>query len=202
MAAIEIMKTGVHIASSGISVAYSKSDLELMAAAYSPKRQRAVMTLGHPVDDKPDLGTIDKLTVVGNKLYAHIDQMAEYAINWVREGRYKHVSASFFNPVSPSNPVPGAWYLKHVGMLGAAAPAVKGLTPMAFSEGHDHLSFSEFASGGDLSKFFSSGRAMFVLPAGFTADPAAMIRARRIMEFAEVSGLGIVEAAVLLEGRG
>ena len=55
----------------------------------------------------------------------------------VRAGRFKKVSASFYTPDSPHNPVPGVYYLRHVGFLGAQPPAVKGLAPVPvnFAEG-------------------------------------------------------------------
>jgi len=49
-------------------------------------------------------------------------------------GRYKKFSSSFYAPDSPSNPVPGVWYLRHIGTLGAVPPAVKGLRQYSFSE--------------------------------------------------------------------
>ncbi|MFV2030789.1 2-oxoacid:acceptor oxidoreductase, partial [Neisseria sp. S1] len=63
----------------------------------------------------------------------------------VKAGRYKKVSASFYPPGSPSNPVPGKWYVRHVGFLGAHPPAVKGLAPINFADGEQFVEFSEAA---------------------------------------------------------
>ena len=52
----------------------------------------------------------------------------------VNDGRFPKISSSFWPPNHPSNPKPGVWYLRHVGFLGAAAPAVKGLKPASFSD--------------------------------------------------------------------
>ncbi len=53
-------------------------------------------------------------------------------------GRYKKVSASFYQPDSPNNPVPtGVFYLRHVGFLGAQPPAIKGLKDIAFNENEE-----------------------------------------------------------------
>lgn len=62
------------------------------------------------------------------------DTVSEFA-DVVKEGRYKRVSISLFLPKSSSNPKPGKFYLKHVGFLGAAAPAVPGLKPVKFHGG-------------------------------------------------------------------
>ena len=48
----------------------------------------------------------------------------------VQAGRFKKLSASFWPPTHPENPVPGVWSLRHVGFLGAAVPAVLGLAPV------------------------------------------------------------------------
>ena len=47
------------------------------------------------------------------------------------------VSASFYAPESKINPEPGQWSLRHVAMLGAQPPAVKGLKGFAYSEESD-----------------------------------------------------------------
>lgn len=52
-------------------------------------------------------------------------------------GRYKKVSASFYRPDAPCNPKPGAYYLRHVGFLGAQPPAVKSLKAIEFADGED-----------------------------------------------------------------
>jgi hypothetical protein len=63
----------------------------------------------------------------------------------VRSGRFKKISASFYPPDHPNHPVPDARepYLRHVGFLGAKAPAVKGLeTPqLADDEDLDTVTF-------------------------------------------------------------
>ena len=45
--------------------------------------------------------------------------------------------------------MPGKWYLRHVGFLGAAAPAVKGLKPVEFADDGGGVVFAdlEFAEG-------------------------------------------------------
>ena len=45
-------------------------------------------------------------------------------------------------PNSTNNPVPGVYYLRHVGFLGAQPPAVKGLKDVAFAEEDDIVEFS------------------------------------------------------------
>ena len=58
------------------------------------------------------------------------------------------MSISLFLPKSSANPKPGKLYLKHVGFLGAAAPAVPGLKPVKFmGGGGDSMTFSQERAG-------------------------------------------------------
>ena len=52
-------------------------------------------------------------------------------------GLYKKVSASFYSPDSKINPEPGKWSLRHVALLGAQPPAIKGLKGFAYEESPD-----------------------------------------------------------------
>ncbi|WP_275100142.1 peptidase [Sedimenticola hydrogenitrophicus] len=62
----------------------------------------------------------------------------------VDKGRFKKVSASFYPPTHPANPVPGVYYLRHVGFLGAQPPAVKGLKAVEFADEADGIVTIEF----------------------------------------------------------
>lgn len=143
----QIFKAGRHRAMSGAVLEFSEYDLQATAAAYSPVSKAAPLVLGHPEDDQPAYGEVRGLFVKDGGLYAQayaIDKLVEL----VRAGRYRHVSASFFSPFSGDNPTPGAYYLRHIGFLGAMPPAVKGMTPPQFAERTDSLCFCE---GGDAS---------------------------------------------------
>jgi hypothetical protein len=66
-------------------------------------------------------------------LVADPDQVEPAFAEMVRDGRFKRVSAELYPREHPGNPTPGRLHLKHIGFLGAAAPAVKGLKPVSFS---------------------------------------------------------------------
>ncbi|XVN20902.1 hypothetical protein QZH46_11175 [Pseudomonas corrugata] len=64
----------------------------------------------------------------------------------IAKGSYKKISASFYHPTAANNPVPGVYYLRHVGFLGAQPPAVKGLRPIELAEGEPGvIEFNESA---------------------------------------------------------
>lgn len=195
---IEIMRPGRYTALGGAVVEFSSEELRASAAAYSTKLIRAVLTIGHPDDNLPDLGTVIALRYVGDKLYAILRDVSDLARRLVREGSYKYISASFHPPRSPANPVPGAYYLRHVGLLGAATPAVKGLAPVTFSQsGSRCVCFSSRVS----TALFPDQAATdaFKVPRGFSVAPEALADYQATQELARATGLPFSEAAKHME---
>lgn len=132
---IHIFRPGRHTAMQGTTIDFGESDLIATANAYDPARHEAPLVIGHPAADAPAWGWVGSLTADAHGLFAAPRQLDASFAEMVRAGRFKKVSASFYTPDSPHNPVPGVWYLRHVGFLGAAPPAVKGLAPVNFAEG-------------------------------------------------------------------
>lgn len=129
-----IFRAGRHRTIDGRSVAFSEADLAAIAAAYDAAVHEAPLVIGHPKTDDPAMGWVSRLKCVGLRLEADFRQMDPAFAEAVEAGRYKHVSAAFYAPDSPRNPKPGGYYLRHVGVLGAVPPAVKGLGPLTFAE--------------------------------------------------------------------
>ncbi len=130
---IEIFRAGARTTGLGETLAFSETDLSLTAAAYAAERKPAPLVLGHPANDAPAMGETLRLAAKGANLYAFV-QPAPALTALVRAGSYKKISAAFYRPSEPGNPVPGVWYLRHIGFLGSATPAVKGMASLAFSE--------------------------------------------------------------------
>lgn len=130
---LHIFRQGCHVASSGATACFTEQDLATCATAYDPATWPAPLVLGHPQDNGPALGTVARLEATADGLYAEADPGPDLRA-LVAAGRYRFLSASFWRPGAPGNPVPGAYYLRHVGFLGAHPPAVKGLDPVAFAE--------------------------------------------------------------------
>ncbi len=133
MQPIEIMKPGSFTSASGEEASFSPDLLKEIAEAYDPEVSKAPLVLGHPETDSPAHGWVEKLSYENEVLSAHASEVDSELQDYVNAGKYKKVSASFFKPEHPANPKPGTWYLKHVGFLGAAAPAVPGLKPVSLS---------------------------------------------------------------------
>lgn len=138
----QIFRTGSFTAMKGQQITFSEGDLQKMAAVFDPQRQAAPLVLGHPENDQPEMGQAQKLLVKDGKLYA-LALVGAALETLVKARRYAKISAAFFEPFSANNPTPGAYYLKHVGFLGAMPPAVKGMEDPSFAARDDGVCFGE-----------------------------------------------------------
>ena len=123
----EIFKTGSHTSDKGVTNNYSLEDLNFIAKSYNPDEDEAPIVVGHPADNSPAYGWISSIEVTEDgKLVADApdDKIHPDFLTAVQEGRYKKRSIS----LTPDGK------LRHVGFLGGAAPAVKGLADIQFSQ--------------------------------------------------------------------
>jgi hypothetical protein len=130
--AFQCFAVGTHTDSRGLKGAFSAAEIDLTALVYDPVAHPAPLVLGHPQDNGPQFGKVLGLVSFAGTLCAIAD-VSDALVSAVRAGRYKKVSCSFHLPNSPVNPKRGAHYLKHIGFLGAAPPAVTGLAPLEFA---------------------------------------------------------------------
>lgn len=172
MKQIEIFKPGKHTAMSGEVIDFTAADLEATAKAYDPALWEAPLVVGHPKLNAPAYGWTKSLAFSGT-LNAAPHQIDPAFAEIVNAGRFKKVSASFFAPTSPENPVPGVYYLRHIGFLGAQAPSVAGLKSASFAAGTDGV--ISFAVGGDaLKRLFQGLRDMTIANHGIDAADRAL----------------------------
>ena len=121
----EIFKTGTHTSDKGVTKDYSLEDLNFIADSYNPDEDEAPIVIGHPVDNSPAFGWISSLDVTADgKLVADApdDKLQPDFLNLLKQGTYKKRSIS----LTPEGK------LRHVGFLGGAVPAVKGLADIQF----------------------------------------------------------------------
>jgi hypothetical protein len=121
---VEILKTGTFQDSAGNPHTFTGPDLDAIAAAYDPARHEAPVTIGHPKDNAPAYGWVKALKRVGETLVAEFKDLVPEFVAMVNQGLFKKRSVSLFPDRS----------LRHVGFLGAAPPAVKGLADCAFAD--------------------------------------------------------------------
>jgi len=134
MKRVPIFKPGRHTAANGTTLDFSEEALAASIAAYDPKVHEAPLVIGHPKDNGPAYGWVSSLAFAEGQVVAETAQVNADFAEMVASGAFKKRSASFYTPDSPSNPVPGVYYLRHVGFLGAQPPAIKGLTPVEFND--------------------------------------------------------------------
>ena len=123
----EIFKTGTHTSDKGIQKEYSLDDLNFIAQSYKPDEDEAPIVIGHPIDNSPAYGWVSSLEVTEDgKLVADApdEKLHPEFLSAVQEGRYKKRSIS----LTPDGK------LRHIGFLGGAAPAIKGLADIQFSQ--------------------------------------------------------------------
>lgn len=147
-ARIEVFRPGTFRPMEGDAITYSAADLRAMADAYDPETAPAPVVVGHPQTDAPAFGWVKSFEYADDRLFANLHEIDPAFSEQVRSGRYKKVSMAFFGPSQPHNPVPGTWYPKHVGFLGAAAPAVPGLKNAAFAADKPAAAVFEFGERG------------------------------------------------------
>lgn len=131
---IEIFKTGLQTDSEGNQSNYTIETLDKIAHLYNSRviespNDKAPLVKGHPRTDSPAYGWVGRLARRGARLMAYLEELESSFIEDVKSGRFKNISIAIYPDLN----------LKHIGFLGAAAPAVKGLNPVG-------LNFSEYTS--------------------------------------------------------
>jgi hypothetical protein len=116
-----------------VDLSVTAEDILATARAYDPARYRAPVVIGHPETDDPAWGWVLAASADSDGLWLDVELLPEMA-DLVRSRRYQAVSVALWTPDAPGNPAPGVWSLKHLGFLGAAAPAVKGLAPVQLAD--------------------------------------------------------------------
>lgn len=132
---VHVFKAGPQTSAQGVQRTFSADDLKEVANSYDPKVHSAPLVIGHSGDNDsvPAYGWIRGFSQKGDDLYADVE-FTDVAKDLVKGGHYRKVSISFYSPDSPINPHKGKWSARHLALLGAAPPAVKGLEPFSFSE--------------------------------------------------------------------
>lgn len=144
---LHIFRGGKVVSSNGQKIRFGKGRIKQIADTYNRLRKanahEAPIVKGHPVDNAPAFGWIDRLVARGLDLFAIPSQVDPEFANDVNIGRHKKISIALYQPSSVHNPAPGEFVLQHVGFV--PVPAIKGLRDPTFSGISDSLilNFSE-----------------------------------------------------------
>ena len=131
---LQIFKAGKHTTMFGETIEFSEADVQATAAAYDRRKHEAPLLIGHD-ESKPNQGLIKACFSQGPNLWAAPHKVAPQFAEDVNAGRYPKLSCRFYRPDESGNPIPGVWYLRHVGT--AQIPAVKGMDDPSFSESNE-----------------------------------------------------------------
>jgi len=142
---IELMRQGIFADQHDRVTAVDTTLIRDLADSYDETASPAPLVLGHPSSNHPAYGWVKSLTERGGKLFAQVGQVPEVLREAVRDGYYRKCSASFFPRNHASNPKPERAYLRHVGLLGAKTPAIKGLADVAFSDADEDSGIIAFS---------------------------------------------------------
>ena len=132
---VHVFRAGSQTSAQGVQRNFTEKDLDQVCNTYDPSVHEAPLVIGHQGDSDslPSYGWIRSFSRQGKDLYAEVD-FTDAAKDLVKNGHYRKVSISFYSPDSAINPNPGKWSARHLALLGASPPAVKGLEPFSFAE--------------------------------------------------------------------
>lgn len=137
---IEIARTGTFTDSAGRPQTFTEQDLDAIARAYDPDQRDAPLCIGHPKDNAPAFGWVEKLKREGAKLFATFAHVPGEVKKLVAKKHYRHVSMSL---------MPDRVNLRHVALLGAAQPAIDGLRAVELNDGGDAITVNFAAEDGE-----------------------------------------------------
>lgn len=187
----EVFKTGTHTDSEGDTQEWSSDDIQNIVKTYNERLTadpgaEAPIVKGHPETDDPAYGWVKSLKVDGDKIVAMAELSPEFA-DEVKNELYKKVSIALYPDMM----------LRHIGFLGAAQPAVKGLEPVKFGnadKGYKTIFFTE-ASPAKIVKPNVKNTKFEDVPAGTTIETvkAAQLERSKLYGISPKDGIGYIE---------
>ena len=135
---IEVFKVGEQTDSSGKTTNYTSETLDIIANKYNEKIANSKsfevpLVIGHPKVDDPAFAWIGKLERKGESLFAELKDFSIETKQMIKNGLFRKVSIALYPDLM----------LRHIGLLGATAPAVKGLQNLNFDGKMEYAEFAE-----------------------------------------------------------
>lgn len=146
-AIFEIFRAGKHNSVSEQGKRFwTAEQIEQICRFYSENIKVAPLVIGHPDNDEPQFGKVQRLIHHNSALFAEAE-IESSLVKRIKQGEISGISASFYTPNSQDNPIQQlGYYLKHVGFLekGVQSPAVSGMLSPEISV--EYLSYSEYSA--------------------------------------------------------
>lgn len=106
----------------------------LIAMVYNLKKHTPPpLVIGHPHNNFPAFGYVDKIKIIGDYLFAHYNDVPMQIIELINDGFFNYVSISMSVPVYKQDI--RFTKLQHVGLCGGVPPAVTKLGYLRFYDG-------------------------------------------------------------------
>jgi len=167
---IELFRAGRQVDSAGREREWTAEELDQIVANHSAA-SAAPHVIGHPRTDAPAYGWIAELKREGDLLLGRSEQVMPEFAEAVSEGRYRRRS------VAIGHDAERGFYLRHVGWLGAAPPAIKGLKDVEFNDAAAEVyefGWREAMHMGVLARLFRGLRELLVERFGVEAADRAV----------------------------
>lgn len=124
---VEVFRVGDWTSANGYQHQWTTDDIDTMIDTYMNQTAEhpwvAPVVLGHPVDNSPAYGWVEKLYRVGDVMMARLVKLNKAFVQMLKDGSFKNRSIM----------IDGDNMLWHIGFLGAVPPAVDGLAPIEFN---------------------------------------------------------------------
>jgi hypothetical protein len=130
---IHVFKSGIHTPMNGDAKTFTESDIDQIVTKYNEQSDHeAPLVIGHPKVDDPAYGWIKRLKRVGQDMFAFVETVSDKIDQAIASGMFRKVSIALY----------ADGLLRHVGLLGATPPAVKGLAPVEFATDKEFIEFT------------------------------------------------------------
>ncbi|WP_211452613.1 hypothetical protein [Collimonas antrihumi] len=134
---IEVFKAGTNTDAKGNVCTFTQADLDQIVVNHQLGAAPAV--LGHPKHNDPAYAWTEDVKREGDLLFVKFKDIHPAFEAGVQTGAYRNRSVSLVKDKEHG------FRLRHVGWLGAAAPAIDGLTPIQFSADGETMEFASSA---------------------------------------------------------
>lgn len=127
---VEAFKPGTFTDFSGKEWTFSESDIQELAEGVKGQLDggyKPPLVAGHPKHDSPRVGSVVDAKVEDSVLKLKLDEVDPDFAEQVQRGGFKYLSSALHKSFKKG--------IRHLGALGAMAPAIKGMSELAFGEG-------------------------------------------------------------------
>ncbi|MCL2038799.1 MAG: hypothetical protein FWG85_00035 [Bacteroidetes bacterium] len=136
---IEVFKSGSHTDSNGVKTTYSLEQINQIVNSYNQfvaehPNDLAPLVKGHPKNDAPAYGWVKRLVKKNSTIFADIEDIDATLIEDIKKKKFKNFSVALYPDL----------LLRHIGILGAVPPAVKGLNKNGIAYFHNDLEYNEY----------------------------------------------------------